>query len=79
MLILLSFKRQHSLILPLLDSYIMGVGVNKLIAILTIVLVVSAIGCVKQSTGQVTGRKEVKVGSTLALSSDYGVFGTAMQ
>ncbi len=47
--------------------------------VIVILAAVVAVAIILQPTGKVTGKKEVKVGAVLALSGDYGVFGTATQ
>ncbi|MBI4168146.1 MAG: ABC transporter substrate-binding protein [Candidatus Aenigmarchaeota archaeon] len=49
------------------------------LAIPIIFVLLGALFILNQPTGQVTAREEVKVGAVLALTGDYGVFGTAMQ
>ncbi len=49
------------------------------IVVVVILAAIAATIVLLQPTGKVTGKNEVKVGAVLALSGDYGVFGTAMQ
>ncbi len=54
-------------------------GPLKVVIVLVILAVIVAAIVLSQPTGKATGKKEVKVGAVLALSGDYGVFGTALQ
>ncbi|MDI6721393.1 MAG: penicillin-binding protein activator [Candidatus Aenigmarchaeota archaeon] len=52
---------------------------NLISGIIAVIIVAAVIVYFMQPTGQVTAKKEVKVGAILWLTGDYGAFGKAMQ